>query len=76
MTAVSNPLRDRVRVLVDEVRPTCLWYLREDYYPETREEVLRVLEAIEQHGDVSLFRRTAEIRQWLSRPSSAPSADS
>jgi hypothetical protein len=60
--------------LVDEYRATCLWFLRPDYYPQTPEEACRVLEQIERHGDVAAFRRAAELRQWLSRNSSAPSA--
>ena len=65
-----------LRKLVDEVRSTCLWYYREDYYPETADEAVTVLDAIERHGDLATFRRAAEIRAWLSRPSSAPSVDS
>jgi len=40
-----------VRDLADEYRATCLWYLREDYDPETLEGALRVLDAISRHGD-------------------------
>jgi hypothetical protein len=63
-----------VCALVDEYRATCLWFLREDYYPQTPEEACRVLDQIERHGDVTAFRKAAELRQWLSRNSSAPSA--
>jgi len=63
-----------VRRLIDEYRATCLWFLREDYYPRTPEEAVRVLEQIERNGDVQAFRKAAELRQWLSRNSSAPSA--
>jgi hypothetical protein len=64
----------KVRALVDEYRATCLWFLRQDYYPQTPEEACRVLEQIERHGDVAAFRKAAELRQWLSRNSNAPSA--
>ena len=63
-----------VWALVDEYRATCLWFLREDYYPQTSDEARRVLEQIERHGDVEAFRKAAELRQWLLRNSSAPSA--
>ena len=43
---------DRVNELVDEYRTRCLWFLREDYYPQTMAEALRTLEYIERHGDV------------------------
>jgi hypothetical protein len=68
-------VRQALRVLVDEYRDRCLWYLRRDYYPETLEEGLRVLSAIERHGGVDAFRRAAEVRSWLSPPSNATSAE-
>jgi hypothetical protein len=68
--AVLPALRD----LVDEYRDRCLWFLRRDYYPATRDEALRVLEAIQRHGTVEAFRRAAEIQSWLSPPSSVTSA--
>ena len=69
----ADPPSARLRHLVDEYRTTCLWYLREDYYPETAEEVLRVLDAISRHGDVTAFRKAAALRPWFSRTSSSPS---
>ena len=63
-----------MRALVDEYRDRCLWYLRRDYYPATRDECHRVLDAIARHSGVEGFRRAAEIRAWLSQPSSATSA--
>jgi uncharacterized protein (DUF3820 family) len=65
-----------LRELVDEYRSRCLWFLRRDYYPGTVAEALRVLDAIERHGDRDAFRRSARIRLWLSPPSSAKSAGS
>jgi len=64
----------QVVALVDEYRTTCLWFLREDYYPQTPTDACRILEHIERHGDVAAFRKAAPLRQWLSRNSSAPSA--
>ena len=74
MNDETRAVLERVNALVDEYRTWCLWYLREDYYPQTPEEACRVLEAIERHGDVAAFQRAAPLRQWLSRNSSAPSA--
>jgi hypothetical protein len=65
-----------LRTLVDEYRTRCLWFLEPDYYPATQGEALRVLEAIERHGDRAAFQRSSEIRQWLSQNSSAASAGS
>jgi len=64
----------RVHALMGEYRESCLWFLREDYRPETPEEAFRVLEAIETHGDREAFRKAAALRQWLSRNSSSISA--
>lgn len=63
-----------LRRLVDDYRSRCLWFLREDYYPATRDEVLSVLRHIERHGDREGFRRAGALKRWLSPPSSATSA--
>jgi len=62
-----------LRELVDEYRTRCLWFLRHDLYPETREEALRVLRQIERHADREGFIRAGRIRQWLSQDSSRQS---
>jgi len=67
-------LPDKLAALVDEYRATCLWFLRPDYYPRTAPEAIKVLEAIEKHGDVDAFRRAGELRRWLSARSNDPSA--
>jgi hypothetical protein len=59
---------------VDDYRAQCLWFLREDYYPDCPDAQERVLAAIERHGDQQAFRRVAEMRTWLSRTSSGTSA--
>lgn len=59
--------------LVDEYRRQCLWFLRDDYYPATTQEALRVLEYIERRGDVAAFRKVARARQWLLQDSSSQS---
>jgi hypothetical protein len=67
---------EALRKLVDDYRIRCLWFLEPGYYPATRAEALRVLLAIDRHGDRAAFQRSAEIRQWLSPSSSAASAGS
>ena len=74
MEVLKPDIAPAVRTLVDEYRGRCLWFLRPDYYPEGVEETLRVLDAIERHGDLRGFRRAAEVREWLSPASSATSA--
>jgi len=73
---VSNAIAETVNHLVDEYRRHCLWFLRDDYYPATDEERLRVLAYIQRHGDRSAYMRAAEVRRWLLRTSSAASAAS
>ena len=63
-----------LRRLVDEYRASCLWFLREDYYPETPSERERVLALIAQRGDQRALRSVAELRTWLSPNSSGTSA--
>ena len=65
-----------LHVLVDEYRDRCLWFLRRDFYPSTVAEAVRVLDAIERHGDRDAFKRAGKIRQWLSLPSSVAAAAS
>jgi hypothetical protein len=73
---LTPTLERTVDDLVDEYRHRCLWFLRPDYYPASEEERQRVLEYIQRYGDRRAFLRAAEVRQWLSRASSAPSAGS
>jgi hypothetical protein len=70
---LQNAMRE-IHSLVDEYRAQCLWYLRKDYYPDSVDSALRVLQAIENHGDVTAFKKAATLRQWLSQHSNAPSA--
>ena len=74
MIRTSSEASAAVDQLVDDYRTRCLWFLRPDYYPATDAERLRVLRHIEQYGDREAYRRAAEVRQWLSRNSSAGSA--
>src|SRR6266480_109075 len=70
----ENAVMRKVRALVDEYRANCLWFLREDYYSQTPQEALRVLEQIERHGDVAAFRKAVQIRPCLLLTAGAPSA--
>lgn len=69
-------LEEEFRRLVDDYRARCLWFLREDYYPETPAERERVLALIVKHGDQQAFYRAAKVGTWLSRLSSGTSAAS
>jgi hypothetical protein len=65
-----------VNRLVDEYRSRCLWFLRPDYYPMDMAQRVRVLGQIQKNGDRTAFLKAAELRQCLSRASSAGSASS
>jgi hypothetical protein len=69
-------VRECVWRLVEEHRSRCLWFLREDFRPTSREEALRVLEQIKRHGDRRAFEQASELEAWLSRNTSAASAAS
>lgn len=73
---LSAAVRDELREIVDEYRTRCLWFLRPDLYPETRDQALRMLGYIERYGDLEAFRRAGRIRLWLSQSSSERSAAS
>ena len=68
--------RAEIRELVDSYRVRCLWFLRQDFYPETVREAESVLDAIQRYGDREGFIRSGEIKAWLSPNSSEPSAAS
>ena len=76
MCAVDAKLRDQVNQLVDAYRGRCLWFLKVDYYPATREEMLRTLDYVSRYGDLEAFRQAGGLHQWLSPDSNATSAGS
>ena len=76
MSAENDSVAEAINRLVDEYRHQCLWFLRDDYYPTSPSQQLRVLEYIKRHGDRTAYRKAAAMQQWLSRTSSAPSAAS
>lgn len=76
MEATSRSVDDALSGLVDRYRTQCLWFLRSDYYPATREAQLRVLDYIQRYGDREAHVRAATIRQWLLQHSSAGSVTS
>jgi hypothetical protein len=73
MAIGTRALAEAMHALVDDYRTRCLWFLRLDYYPTTREEQLRVLDYVQRYGDREAHIRAANLRQWLSQTSSADS---
>jgi transposase InsO family protein len=66
---------DAFRQFVDRHRAQCLWFLRPDYYPDTRAARIAVLRLIEKHGDSRAFQEAARYRQWRSPTSSETPVD-
>jgi len=66
MDAVPRTVDEAFKALVDDYRIRCLWFLRADYYPMTREARLRVLDYVQRYGDRDAHVRAAVLRQWLS----------
>jgi hypothetical protein len=76
VTAGPQTLAEAIHALVDDYRTRCLWFMRTDYYPSTREEQLRVLDYVQRYGDRDAHVRAATLRRWLSQTFSADSAGS
>ena len=74
MSPSADPMIAAVDEIVDQYRDQCLWFLRQDYYPATNAERLRMLDYIERYGDLDAYRRAARLKRWLLQSSSAPSA--
>ncbi len=57
--------------LIERYRDQCLWFLRQDFFPHSTEEILHVLDLFERYGDRSVFERAERLKQWLLLPTSA-----
>jgi len=76
MDTADTTFETALRALVDDYRTQCLWFLPIDYYPDTSESRLRVLDAIQRHGDRAAHIRAAALRRCLLQSSSDTSAAS
>lgn len=70
----SAELASQIDALVDAERDACLWFLRGDYYPLTRDEQLVTLEAIQARCTLDVYRRAGELKRWLLVSSNETSA--
>ena len=76
MVTGAAAFEQAVDMLVDDYRTRCLWFLRADYYPVTRDQRRRILDYVQRYGDRDAYIRVEGLRRWLSQPSSAESAAS
>jgi hypothetical protein len=68
---VSHDQQAELVALLETNRARCLWFLRPDFVPASREEWLRTLDLIERYGDMTAFKQVGEARKWLPHPSRA-----
>lgn len=54
-----------VRVLVEQYRDRCLWFLDRKLVPESPAQALRLLGHIERYGDREAFLRARALKPWL-----------
>ncbi len=52
---MDEELRRQIWAFMDENRARALWWMRPDYYPQTREDAHDVLRRIASRGDRALF---------------------
>lgn len=74
MGALDEQVNGELRRLVDQCRDRCLWFIRKDFYPQTRSEALRAIDRIQRHGNLEEFKRAGKLNQWLPQTSSGESA--
>lgn len=71
---MDREIFDRLSPLVTKYRARCLWFLREDFLPNTLEEAFLALDCIERHGDREAFIEVRRLKTWLSQNFSETSA--
>ena len=64
---MQDDIEKQLAELIERYRLRCLWFLAEDFVPETHEQAVRVLEYIERYGDREGFVQARRLKQWLSR---------
>ena len=70
---IPADILNAVHRLVEANRLQCLWFMKEDYLPESAPEADRILAEIELRGDRQAWAEARKIRAWLSRTINAAS---
>lgn len=63
---MESEITQQLMELIGRYRSRCLWFLAEDFVPETRQQAVRVLEYIERYGDREGFVQARRLKQCLS----------
>src|SRR5258706_12276862 len=77
MSAETLTIKDvdaAINQLVEENRVQCLWFIRNDYFPDTTEAQLTILKYIETYGDRAAFVSARRLRDCLLQRSNEKSA--
>jgi len=71
---MDDEIFERLIPLVTQYRDRCLWFLREDFIPNTLKEAFFALDCIERYGDREAFIEVRRLKTWLSQNFSETSA--
>lgn len=62
----QTEFNQRFATFLEIHRETSLWYVRADYLPQTPDEQLRILQAIQRRCDLAAFKEAGVLSAWLS----------
>lgn len=58
---IGDELEAEVRRFMDDRRISCLWFVRDGYYPRTAGEWIEMLRKIQAHCDLESFKKAGEL---------------
>jgi len=64
-TATAVGVRKETQALWERNRLRCGWFVRSDFVPETRDDLLRCLHLMAQHGDRNTFVLARKLEKCL-----------
>ena len=73
---LTDEQKSKLKLLIDQCRDSCLWYMRKDYYPENLESSIRVLNNIESYASRDIYIEARKLKLWLLQNTKKQSADS
>ena len=72
---MDDDFAKRLNLLMTKYRDICLWFMRTDFMPSSRAEILNILRYIEKRGDMDAFIEARRLREWLLQSSNVTFAD-
>lgn len=61
---------EEVKSAVNDYRSMCFWSVAPDFFPVNLSQLQFVLDSLDRYGDLSAYRRSGRIREWLSHATS------